>query len=89
MKAKIRSKPSLMKCNALILVQVELFNCHEISKLVFYSSPLCVYFRFVRVLGTYIPRFMVKSAVPAFIVPALIVAVTMSIDENLYRAGDD
>ena len=40
-------------------------------------------------LGTYIPRFMIKSAIPAFLVPALIVAVVVSIDENLYRAGDD
>ena len=48
-----------------------------------------LFYRFVRVLGTYIPRFMIKSAIPAFLVPALMVAVVVSIDENLYRAGDD
>jgi len=46
-------------------------------------------FRFVKVLGTYIPRFLLKAAIPAFGVPAIIVAIVLGIDVTLYKASDD
>ena len=45
-------------------------------------------FRFVKVLGTYIPRFMLKASLPAFGMPLVIVAITLAVDVDLYKASD-
>ena len=47
------------------------------------------HFRFVKVLGTYIPRFMLKATIPAFGIPLLIVVAVLAVDVNLYKAGDE
>ena len=45
-------------------------------------------FRFVKVLGTHISYVLLKAGLPAWIVPALPVAVVFIIDPQLYKGGD-
>ncbi|XP_033728060.1 uncharacterized protein LOC117317366 isoform X2 [Pecten maximus] len=45
------------------------------------------YLRFVKVLGTYIPRFMLKASIFAWGVPAIPVIVVCAIDYRLYDGG--
>ncbi|XP_062611810.1 adhesion G-protein coupled receptor G4-like, partial [Saccostrea cucullata] len=46
------------------------------------------YLRFVRVLGTYIPRFILKAAIPAWGLPLLPVIIVLAIDYDLYKGGN-
>lgn len=50
---------------------------------------VCDPYRFVKVLGTYIPRFMLKATIPSLLIPAVIVAITLAIDVDLYKASDE
>ncbi|XP_048773926.2 uncharacterized protein LOC125679062 isoform X2 [Ostrea edulis] len=45
------------------------------------------YLRFVRVLGTYIPRFMLKASIPAWGLPLLPVIIVLAVDYDLYKGG--
>ncbi|KAL5005644.1 hypothetical protein ScPMuIL_016802 [Solemya velum] len=47
------------------------------------------YLRFVKVLGTYIPNFMWKTAIPAWGLPLLPVAVICAVNYELYYGGYD
>ncbi|CAH1784857.1 unnamed protein product [Owenia fusiformis] len=46
------------------------------------------YLNFVKVMGTYIPRFMRKTVFPCWLVPLVPVIVVLAVDYNLYRGGD-
>ncbi|XP_048773083.2 adhesion G-protein coupled receptor G2-like isoform X2 [Ostrea edulis] len=46
------------------------------------------YLRFVRVLGTYIPRFMLKASIPAWGLPLLPVIIVLAVDYDLYKGGN-
>lgn len=46
------------------------------------------YFRFVKVIGSYVPRFIIKAAVPAWGAPALIVGIASITDYRLYLRTD-
>ncbi|XP_061169878.1 adhesion G-protein coupled receptor G4-like [Saccostrea echinata] len=46
------------------------------------------YLRFVRVLGTYIPRFILKAAIPAWGLPLLPVIIVLAVDYDLYKGGN-
>ncbi|XP_060069892.1 uncharacterized protein LOC132549924 [Ylistrum balloti] len=48
---------------------------------------LLQYLRFVKVLGTYIPRFMLKASIFAWGVPTIPVIVVCAIDYRLYDGG--
>ncbi|KAK3577303.1 hypothetical protein CHS0354_008396 [Potamilus streckersoni] len=45
------------------------------------------YLRFVKVLGTYIPKFMIKTSIPAWGAPLIPVIVLLAVDYNLYYGG--
>ncbi|KAL3856102.1 hypothetical protein ACJMK2_015297 [Sinanodonta woodiana] len=45
------------------------------------------YLRFVKVLGTYIPKFMIKTSIPAWGTPLIPVIVLLAVDYNLYYGG--
>ncbi|KAK3607732.1 hypothetical protein CHS0354_040642 [Potamilus streckersoni] len=45
------------------------------------------YLRFVKVLGTYIPKFMIKTSIPAWGMPLIPVIVLLAVDYNLYYGG--
>lgn len=46
------------------------------------------YLRFVRVLGTYVPRFMLKASIPAWGLPLIPVVTVLAVDYDLYRGGN-
>ncbi|XP_022326973.2 adhesion G-protein coupled receptor G7-like isoform X2 [Crassostrea virginica] len=46
------------------------------------------YLRFVRVLGTYVPRFMLKVSIPAWGLPLLPVIIVLAVDYDLYKGGN-
>ncbi|KAJ8320959.1 hypothetical protein KUTeg_002546 [Tegillarca granosa] len=46
------------------------------------------YLRFVKVLGTYIPRFIFKAVLPAWGIPLLPVIIILAIDRHLYWGGN-
>ena len=58
-------------------------------RLLVHAISVLFHFRFVKVLGTYIPRFMLKATIPAFGIPLLIVVAVLAVDVNLYKAGDE
>lgn len=45
------------------------------------------YLRFVRVLGTYVPRFILKASIPAWGLPLIPVVSVLAVDYDLYRGG--
>ncbi|KAH3752392.1 uncharacterized protein LOC127848548 [Dreissena polymorpha] len=45
------------------------------------------YLRFVKVLGTYIPNFMMKSMIPAWGIPLIPVIVILAVDYDMYYGG--
>ncbi|KAK3594308.1 hypothetical protein CHS0354_018972 [Potamilus streckersoni] len=45
------------------------------------------YLRFVKVLGTYIPKFLIKTSIPAWGIPLIPVIVMLAYDYNLYYGG--
>ncbi|XP_052814006.1 uncharacterized protein LOC128241063 [Mya arenaria] len=45
------------------------------------------YLRFVKVLGTYIPKFMIKSMIPAWGIPLIPVIIVLAIDYDMYYGG--
>ncbi|XP_053647572.2 uncharacterized protein [Cherax quadricarinatus] len=47
------------------------------------------YLKFVKVVGTYIPRFMWKASVTAWGVPVLPIIVVLVFDSTLYDSGND
>ncbi|XP_053386553.1 uncharacterized protein LOC123538400 [Mercenaria mercenaria] len=49
---------------------------------------LLQYLRFVKVLGTYIPKFMTKSMIPAWGIPLIPVIVVLAIDYDMYYGGN-
>ncbi|CAC5395629.1 unnamed protein product [Mytilus coruscus] len=46
------------------------------------------YLRFVKVLGTYIPNFILKTAVPAWGIPLIPVIIVLAYDHELYIGGN-
>lgn len=46
------------------------------------------YLRFVKVLGTYIPNFMIKSMLPAWGIPLIPVIICLIVDYNMYYGGN-
>ncbi|KAK2175107.1 hypothetical protein NP493_749g00008 [Ridgeia piscesae] len=48
-----------------------------------------LYMRFVKVFNTYIEKFILKVAIPAWGIPALIVGTVAAVDYNLFRGPDD
>ncbi|KAK3105819.1 hypothetical protein FSP39_006407 [Pinctada imbricata] len=46
------------------------------------------YLRFVKVLGTYIPNFMLKAGVPAWGIPLIPVIIVLAVDYDMYSGGD-
>ncbi|XP_064457363.1 uncharacterized protein LOC135368170 [Ornithodoros turicata] len=49
-----------------------------------FVEAMLQYLRFVKVLGTYIPRFVLKCALPAWGVPLIVVATMLSLDPHHY-----
>ncbi|XP_013400610.1 uncharacterized protein LOC106166554 isoform X2 [Lingula anatina] len=47
------------------------------------------YLDFVKVLGTYISKFILKAAIPAWLIPAIACAVVLGIDVDLYKGGEE
>ncbi|XP_046351853.2 uncharacterized protein LOC124132157 isoform X2 [Haliotis rufescens] len=47
------------------------------------------YFQFVKVLGTYISKYMLKTALPAWGIPLLPPVIILAIDPSLYRGGEN
>ncbi|XP_067687379.1 uncharacterized protein [Haliotis asinina] len=47
------------------------------------------YFQFVKVLGTYIPKYMLKTAIPAWGIPLVPPIIILAIDPALYRGGEN
>lgn len=45
------------------------------------------YLRFVKVIGTYIPKFMLKASLCAWGIPLLISIIILVIDHNMYHGG--
>ncbi|XP_052814005.1 adhesion G-protein coupled receptor G6-like [Mya arenaria] len=45
------------------------------------------YLRFVKVLGTYIPKFMIKTMIPAWGIPLIPVIIVLAIDYDMYYGG--
>ncbi|XP_060578573.1 adhesion G-protein coupled receptor G2-like, partial [Ruditapes philippinarum] len=49
---------------------------------------LLQYLRFVKVLGTYIPKFMFKTMIPAWGLPLIPVIIVLAIDYDMYYGGN-
>lgn len=59
--------------------------------LMFYKLKAVGYFafiRFVKVLGAHVTHVLLKAGLPAWLLPALPVAITFIIEPQLYRGGD-
>ncbi|XP_067931870.1 adhesion G-protein coupled receptor G2-like [Watersipora subatra] len=53
-----------------------------------FVEAIIQYLRFVKVFNTYIPKFMLKTSLPAFAAPLIIVAITIAVDIDLYKGSD-
>ncbi|KAL4227170.1 G-protein coupled receptor [Mactra antiquata] len=70
-----------------IVVAILLHYLILVSFMWMLMEAILQYLTFVKILGTYITRFMLKTVVPAWGLPLLPVISVLSIDYNLYNGG--